>query len=158
MDTQILVVVQCVQYRVRNVANAHLQRGTILDQILRDQLADFGLDIRHRVPTVLGQRDIHIDCVIEMRLVDDTVTERARHLLVHLGDDDFRIFQRRTHTVHTSAERAVAVVVRWRHRHDCHIRLDELAPEQQRNFVQEDRDRITAAIGHGCPHVAAHEQ
>jgi hypothetical protein len=84
VDAQILVVVQLRQHRVRDAADAHLQGGAVLDQVLGNQLADLGLDVRGRLAGVVGQGHVHLDGGVKVRRVHRRVAKGAGHARVHL--------------------------------------------------------------------------
>lgn len=87
VDSEILVVVQLGENGVGDVANAHLEGCTVLDEVLGDPLAD-GFFLRaHLAVRVDGERSVDVDGCVEVRLVDDGVAEGSWHLLVHLGYD-----------------------------------------------------------------------
>lgn len=137
VDAQVLVVLQRQQNGVRNTADAHLQCGSIDDEVLGDQLADLGLDRRRLLGAVRRQRVVHVDGEVKMRFMNDGVAESPRQLLVDLccfwcrdgilirvinpgfyvfpTDDCLCVLKRLANAIHTGSQRAVAMVVRWRH-------------------------------------------
>ena len=63
----------------------HLKCSAVHDEVVRYELANSLLLVSCRRRMNLGQRMIHLDQRIKVRLVNHAVTKRTRHVGVHLG-------------------------------------------------------------------------
>ena len=87
VDAEVVLVEQAPQHRVRNRADAHLQRRAVVHQprhVLADRVLD-GVDGRRRMHVCSG-RSVWMKAASAIER-DERVAVRARHLLVDFGDD-----------------------------------------------------------------------
>ena len=101
--------------------------------------ADLPADLVERLGRQLEQRVVHRDEVRDAVHVEEGVAERARHLRVHLGEDEGRRVDGRADDVHRDAEAHEAVAVRRADLDERHVDADAAARDQQRDLGQEDR-------------------
>jgi hypothetical protein len=86
------------------------------------------------------------------------VAERARHLLVDLGDHHAGAVDRGARGVARGAQRAQAVAIGRRQLHQRDVERDRAAGEQRRDVGQEHRHEVGAALGDRDPGVGADEE
>ena len=92
MHSQIAFVVELRENRVRNSADAHLQRGAVLDQ-RGHVLTDLHFHRRGRLHRNLQQLFFRLHEIIHLTCVQEAVAEGTRHSGVHQSDHDSRRFR-----------------------------------------------------------------
>lgn len=70
-----------------NISDAHLKGRAVFNEILGDPFANRFFLWGHFAVRVDGQRNVNVDSVVEMALVNDGIAEGPWHLLVDLCDD-----------------------------------------------------------------------
>jgi hypothetical protein len=134
MDAQVLLAVQQAQHRVRDAANAKLERGVIRDQ-LGYVARDSRLELRWLPLPQLRQAVVQLDNVVNVAYVQETIPQHPRHCLVHLHDDLARVPRRGFGGDHLHAQAQVPVLVRRRNLQYRHIQRHATAIEQVANPV-----------------------
>jgi len=95
---------------------------------------------------------------VDVRHVQEPVAVDARHLAVHLRDDQRGAPHGRRDDVHADAEVEEAVRVGERRLDEGDVHGDHPPPEQVGHLRQEDRGVVGKAGVHRCPRVVAHEE
>ena len=158
VDPEVALVLEVEQHRVRDLADPHLQRRAVLDQV-GHVLADRTRDVAH--PGRLRQLDhraVDLDHVRQARDVDEAVPERARHLPVHERHHGARALRRRLGALDAHAVGAEAVLVGRRDLDEGHVHRDHARAHQPRDLRQEHRHPVGAAVVDRGPHVRAGEE
>ena len=157
MDTEIALAAQGERRRRRDRPDPELDRGAVGDEV-GDVLADASLDVTDRADRVLVGRDIALDGQVDLRDVDEAVTQRAGHRGVELDDDRPGGPDRGMHRLDGRPERAEAVGV-WRCRIDEDgIERQQAPVEQARHVREEGRDVIGTSLGDRSARVRADEE
>ena len=157
VDTQILVTHQLRQHGVRNGADAHLQRGAVLDQF-GAVAADAGLDLVGLGEVRLDERLVVLHEGVDLRHRDHRLTERTGHVLVDDGDHVVGHLDGAQRSVDRGAERYVAVLVRGRHLNHRHVAGYGSATVEALRLAQEDRNVVGIAALGILADVGAHEE
>mmetsp|Transcript_11743 Transcript_11743/g.40107 ORF Transcript_11743/g.40107 Transcript_11743/m.40107 type:complete len:274 (-) Transcript_11743:39-860(-) len=157
VNAEAAAVRELAEHRVGHEADARLDRGAVLDQG-GHVTADRAVHVRQRPARVDGEGPMRLHGRGDAAAVDDAVTVRARHVLVHLGDDGVRHLARGNGGINTHAHGAEPVGVRRGHLDDRHVEREHLAAEERRDFRQEARDVVGAPGGDGLAHVGAGKQ
>ena len=100
----------------------------------------------------MGHDEVH---VID---VDESVAVDARHLVIHLGDDELGDLRRRLDHVHADAKAHVPVFVGRRGLDEGDVDADEAAVEQGRNVREGNRRIVRGARIHRVPGVVADKE
>jgi|GEM_PF-6084165 len=106
-----LLVVQPRQHGIGDAADAHLQRGAILDQV-GHEFADPRLDRGLRFGVMLDERPVGGDEGVNAIERHHVVAMCARHLRVDLRNDETRGLRGRLGRVAGRAQRTEAVRIR----------------------------------------------
>ena len=137
VDAEVLLVLEVRHHRLRNRADAELDRRVVLDQggdVFAD-LARFRVRLGH---LHLDQRRVggheHVDVVD----VQEPVAQRARHVGVDLGDDEAGVLRGALDDVDGDPEAAHAPAVRRAHLDEGYIQRQLAGREQAGNVGQED--------------------
>jgi len=83
---------------------------------------------------------------------------RARHLLVHFGNHDLRVADRRQRAVHRRAQAYKPVRVRRRNLHQHNIERQSAALEEAFDLAQKNRRVVGASVANSFAHVIAQKQ
>lgn len=75
-----------------NISDAHLKSRAVFNEVLGNPFANRFFLWGHFTVRVDRQRNVNVDSVIEMTLVNDGITEGPWHLLVDLCDDFLGVF------------------------------------------------------------------
>ena len=157
VNAQVAAVAQAMEDRIRNAADADLQRRAVGDQrrdVARDPVLQVGVGFGRQ----FEQRARRLDHGGEFGDVQEAVAERPRHLVVDFGDDVAGAACRRQRAIDRRPQAHEAVRIGRRHLHQDHIERHGAAGEQIFDFAEEDRSVVGAALLHGFAHVASQEQ
>ena len=157
MDTQVLVVAELCQNRIRNSADTHLKRRTVFDQG-RAVLADAGFDLVGFGEMCLFQRGIVLYEEVDFRRVDHCVAERTGNVLVHHCDHRTSRFHGCQGRIDRGAERNVAVFVGRRYLDHRYVARYRAAAIELLGFAQKDGNVVRIAALRHFAHVPAHEE
>ncbi len=148
---------QRFQHAVGDGADAHLQRGAVLDQF-RHERPD---PARHRIDfrrVHLNQWLLRRHKMADVRDVEEAVAMGARHARIYLGDYRCGSLGGRLRHVYGYAQAAEAVGVRRRYLHQRNIETQDPVAEEPRYLRQEHRRKIGASGVDGFSRVRADEQ
>ena len=157
VDAEVLLVFQVGEQSVRNAAVPDLDGRTVFDQV-GDVLGDSPRDLGFARSNEFVDRSIILDHRIDLADMDESVTERAGHLRVDLGDDMTGRISRRLGYVHRHAEAAEAVLIRRCDVNQGDIERDAAGAEQLRNLREENRCVVGAAFPDRRADVGADEE
>ena len=144
MDPKVLLVLQEHQHRIGNGADAQLQRVAVADErravfpdglLYRSDLRRLQLDDRRGV--------LHEN--VNILHWHQALRTCPGHLIVHLRDNAFCLFDGRQRVVHGNTQRAHTVLVRRRYHHQCRIQRQR-GIEQLRHPIEEYRGKISASL------------
>ena len=149
------------QHRVRDLADAHLQRRAVLDEV-GDVPADGPGLLAHLGPALrqLEHRPVDLDDVREAGDVDEGVARATRGIWRFTsGDDGPRALGRGLGALDADAVRAEAVLVRRRDVEKRHVHGQRRrVRDEPRDLGEEDRDEVGAALVHGLADVVPGEE
>ena len=157
VDAQVALVGEAVQHRLRDAADAGLQRGSVGNQ--RGHVACHAhMQLGARLRFQLQQRAVRLHNGGNVVHVHGGLAVRARHLPVHFGNHDPRVANRRERAVYGRAQAHKPMRIRRRHLHQHHVKRQSARLEEAFNLAQKDRSVVSAPIAHCLTHVVAQEQ
>ncbi len=157
MDPEVLMSAQPLQHRFRNAAHADLDCGAIGNQ-LGDVAGNGAVHLGHLALVELGQRLIGFNEGVHLAGVHGRVTERARHVPVHLHNQPRRLSSRRQRDFDARSQAHPAVAVRRRRLDQSDVNREFAVVKQPLDFVQEHGDIIRPALLHRLACVGGDEQ
>ena len=143
VDAEVAVAAEPLQHRVRDAADADLQRRAVGDP-LDDRGGDRAVALVGRGGRDLDERPVGLAVAEQLGGVDLVEPERARHPLVDLEEERHLADQRRD-VVGVRAEREVAGAV-GRARRRQHDRVPGRELQQPRHLREVVRDELAAAL------------
>ena len=153
VHAEVLLAFEKAEQRLRDAPDAEFQGAAVFDQSAAMYSAIW------RVVSVTSRRrhlqnrrlggDEHVD-VID---VNEGVAQRARHVRVHLRDDQRSVLRRAFHDIDRDAEAAHAVFVRRRHLNERDVQRQLAGIEQARDVRQKDGRVIAQALLDDVAHV-----
>ena len=132
MNPELAVVFQGQQHRLRTVAQPHLERRSILNE-LRGIAANLQVTLIKHTSNGFRQLGLVLDEVIDLAGRHLSVSTGARHPRIDLCNDDSGVAQSRLHHIHANSERVVAVFIGRTHLDQGHIQGHLAIAEQQRH-------------------------
>ena len=157
VETEVLALAEQAQDRIRDLSDAELQRGFVVDQrcdVPRDRQG--GLIGRDR--RKLDQWLVVLDDPVELRDVDEGVAVNARHVAIDLRHDRLRRLDSGHDDVRRDPEAAVAERVGGAEHHEHHVQRQLVREEEPGDLAQEDGCVVGPAVLDGLPHVGADEE
>ncbi len=154
MNAEVPPVAEEGQHGVGDAADAHLQRGAVLDQAgaeLGDPVLLFAAVALVEFERGIGDRDD----VGQPGHVDEAVAEGARHAVVDLGDDHPGRFGGGLGQADLDAQAAKAVLVRRAEMNQGRVEGKDAMAKQARHLGQETRRVVCTALVDGPAHIGA---
>src|SRR5690606_6378196 len=130
---EVLVVLQRSQHSVGYTADAELKRGPVLNK-RRDITSYLFFNRRWNSRIVSVQRHIVLNHSCEPLIMYLGIAVSSGHVLVDLCDHHAGIFNSCARCIDRGTQRAVSMLIRWRHRDECHIDGYDALPDQPRDL------------------------
>ena len=163
---------------IRNHTDASLQSRSIFHQIVCNQLPDLVLHIillctsrhttKHTWKDVLRNGTIHVDHLVQMTDVHQTISRATRHLRVDLGNHDISTLSSSTRCINTRSQRTEPMLIctsstatkhTWRRQLEkTDVQVISTTSEKVRNLAKEDRNIIILTRIHSFSSVTAYEE
>ncbi|MFT7623422.1 MAG: hypothetical protein ACI9WU_002605 [Myxococcota bacterium] len=138
MNSEFALVEEAFQHGVRDGANAHLQGGSVFDEV-GHAVADQSLCLADHRWRVLQKRPVGADECIDAVQRDHGASQRSGHLLVDFGDDHSRRAGRGDRRIDGGAYGAAAVLVRGQELENRDIKRNLPGGEQAGDIGQKHR-------------------
>ena len=148
VNPEVAFIMEAGEHGIRNAADTHLQRGSILDQIGND-FANARLNGRLRPEMVFEERSIRRNKRVDAFERQDVVPVRARHLLIDFGDDQTRSFRGGFGGITGCSQRTQSVAVGRRNLQYGDVQLNRSGEEKPGDIGEKDGDKIRAMFGDG---------
>ena len=157
VNPQILLVLQELQHRLGDPADAQFQGTPVLHQ-RRDELADLPRHVVRLGRLELDQRRVGRDQDVQIVHTEETVAEGARHLRVDLSDDEAGVLGRALDDVYRDAQAAHPALVGRRHLDQRRIQRQFTGGEQAGNIGEKDRCIVAESFLDNPPYVFGNEE
>mmetsp|Transcript_29609 Transcript_29609/g.68852 ORF Transcript_29609/g.68852 Transcript_29609/m.68852 type:complete len:288 (+) Transcript_29609:830-1693(+) len=152
-----LVVAQRCQRCVGDTADAHLQSGTVRDELC-DMLANLHFLWQQTLAPVLEDGLVHMHDRIELGVVDHAISIDAGHPRIHKAHHVLAVFNRTPGPVHGGAQGAEAMLVRRGDVDERELGLHDAAAKEQRQLAQVHGDVQGITLLDLFAQVRAHER
>ena len=150
VNAEVIFPLEVRQHGIGNSADTQLQRRAVFNE-----RGDVRTDLHFNVRVSASMRKSlkffrALDNFIDMGNMDENVTKRAGHFIVHLSDNDLRALHSslRCRTLHSETHKPV--LIGGREMDKCNVQRDNAFSKQRWNFGKMDRDTVRTSVGDCC--------
>src|SRR5436190_11960903 len=154
VNAQVLLVLEIVEDRIRDLSDSQLQRRTVFD-LPRNIPSYLSRYVRHLTLGMLEDFVRRFDDAVDLIQVDEGVTESARHPRVDLRDHLAGMFGGGFRGIHSDPEAAEPMFVRRGDVNQGHVYPDRAAGEQRLDLAEKDGYEIGPSFVDRLAHIGA---